>query len=267
MRAWSRPRSDPEGAAALAARLRAAGVRSCDTLEAAVGDADLVFAAVPAAAAVATATACLPWLARGCVYADPSPLAPSAKARLADELAGAGARFADVAVLGSVAAAGADVPMLAAGPGAAPLAELLGPPRFDVRVLEGPAGRAALVKLVRSVYTKGRDALVLELVLAARRLGVEREVLGSIGGPGEEVPFPELVDRILRSLAAYSGRRAQELGASAELLEEAEVDPLLTRAARERLERLEALGLRERFHGDRAASAEQVLAELERPRP
>ena len=98
-----------------------------------------------------------------------------------------------------------------------------GPVRLPGSHLDGPPGRASLVKLLRSVYMKGRDALILEMLVAARRHGVEDAVLQSIGGPGEQVPFPDLASRVVRSLALYADRRSAELAAAAELLADVNV--------------------------------------------
>jgi 3-hydroxyisobutyrate dehydrogenase-like beta-hydroxyacid dehydrogenase len=134
-------------------------------------------------------------------------------------------------------------------------------------VLDGPAGTAARLKLVRSVFMKGRDALVLEMMLAARRLGVEDEVARSIAGPGEQVPFTELSERVLRALAVHAGRRAEELDSSAALLRELGVDPLVTEAGAERLRRLAATGLRERLGGERPPDGRATLDAAEEASP
>jgi hypothetical protein len=106
---------------------------------------------------------------------------------------------------------------------------------------------------------KGRDALVLEMMLAARRLGVEDAVVRSIAGPGEQAPFADLAERVLRALAVHAGRRADELESSAELLRELGVEPTVTEAGAERLRRLAELGLRERFGGERPPSGSDTL--------
>jgi hypothetical protein len=196
-------------------------VRACASIEAAAASADAIVSAVPAGAASAVAAACAPSLRHGCVYVDPAPLAPAEKTRLAALIEAAGAQYVDLAVLVTVAASGAAVPTLAAGLRGAALERDGGSPGFDVAIVEGPAGRASLVKLVRSVYMKGRDALILEMVLAARHHGVEEVVLASIAGPGEEVPFADLAKRVITSLAVYSERRAEELEAAAYLVGEA----------------------------------------------
>jgi 3-hydroxyisobutyrate dehydrogenase-like beta-hydroxyacid dehydrogenase len=261
--AYARPRADGAAAAALAARLAAAGVRARPSIAEALEGADVVVAAVPASAAAGVAHASTPHLRPQAVYVDPAPLSPAAKEALADSVAHVGAQYADVAVLGTVVVDRHRVPMLASGPGAARWAEAATAHGLRVSVLDGAPGRASLVKLLRSVYMKGRDALVLEMVLAARRHGVEDAVMASIGGPGEQVPFPELASRVLTSLAVYAERRAGELHAAAELVADAGVEPLVTVAGAERLRRLGALGLRESFGGERPDNLDTVLAAMD----
>ena len=218
-----------------------------------------IVAAVPAAAAGEVAAACSSHLRSGALYVDPSPLPPTDKAELAAMLAAAGAQYADVAVMGTVAVDAHAVPMLAAGPGATRWAATVAPFGFRVSHVDGPPGRASLVKLLRSVYMKGRDALILEMLVAARRHGVEDAVLQSIGGPGEQVPFPELASRVVRSLALYAERRSAELTNAAELLADVDVEPLVTNAGAARLRWLADFDVRARFGDERPDDMQQVL--------
>jgi len=128
-----------------------------------------------------------------------------------------------------------------------------------VTVLPGPPGQASRVKLLRSVYMKGRDALVMEMLLAARVHGIERAVVESIQGAGERVPFPQIADRIVCAMAVHAGRRADELAMSAQLLRSSAVEPIVTEAGSERLRWIAELGLREHFGGQRPADPEVVL--------
>ena len=187
--AFARPCRDAEAARALRRRLASAGVRSCASVEETAKGADVIVAAVPAAAAGEVAAACSSHLRSGALYVDPTPLPPTDKAELAAMLDAAGAQYADVAVMGTVAVDAHAVPMLAAGPGATRWAATVAPFGFRVSHVDGPPGRASLVKLLRSVYMKGRDALILEMLVAARRHGVEDAVLQSIGGAWRTGPL------------------------------------------------------------------------------
>jgi 3-hydroxyisobutyrate dehydrogenase-like beta-hydroxyacid dehydrogenase len=226
------------------------------SLEEAVDGAALVVSAVPGAVSEEVADRVLQVLGPDACFADLSAAAPEAKERAA-------ARhdfYADGAVLGTVATSGHEVPIAAAGGGAERFRDLVAPAGLRVEVLVGAAaGTAARLKLIRSVYMKGRDALVLEMMLAARRLGLEDAVVRSIAGPGEQVPFADLSERVLRALAVHAGRRAEELDSSAALLRELGVEPTVTEAGAERLRRLAERGLRERFGGERPPSGSDTL--------
>jgi 3-hydroxyisobutyrate dehydrogenase-like beta-hydroxyacid dehydrogenase len=229
--------------------------RRSGSIEIASG-AELVISAVPGSASEEVFGQALPHLSPDTLFADLTAAAPDVK----EAAAARHHLYVDGAVLGTVATSGPQVPIAAAGEGAERFRELVSPAGLNISVLAGPAGTAARLKLVRSVYMKGRDALVLEMMLAARKLGVEDEVARSIAGPGEQVPFTELSDRVLRALAVHAGRRADELESSAALLRELGIEPLLAEAGAERLRRID--GLRERFGGERPPEGSATLDAL-----
>lgn len=256
--AWSRPRPG------LGERITVAGATPATSLQEAVEDADVVLCALPPAVAPAVALDVLGRVRSGALLADLASSTPEQKQDAARVAARGGVSYADAAVLGTVAASGASVPIVAAGDGAERLAALLRPARMRIDVIGGEAGRAARLKLVRSVFMKGRDALVLETMLAARRHGLESEVARSISGPGEDVPFPALVERVLTGLAVHAERRADELDACAALLRESGIEPIVTDAGTRRLRDPAVLGLRERLRGERPASGSTTLDAIER---
>jgi 3-hydroxyisobutyrate dehydrogenase-like beta-hydroxyacid dehydrogenase len=215
-------------------RVATAGGRPAGWREA-IGGADLVLVCVPGTACVEVAERAAPLLRQGTVWADLSTAAPEAKEAAARAVAPA--RYADVAVLGTAVASGGQVPLLASGEGANELAGAATALGLVVEAFSGPPGAAARVKLLRSVYMKGRDALVAEMMAAARAHGLDGVVAGSIRGPGEEVAFPELSARILSSLERHAARRADELAAAADLLRATGVEPVATEGAERRLRR------------------------------
>jgi 3-hydroxyisobutyrate dehydrogenase-like beta-hydroxyacid dehydrogenase len=241
-------------------RARAARSRS---LEEALGGATAVLSAVPAGASLAVAREVAPLLAEGTYFADFAPAPPAEKQQGADLIGARGALYVDVGVLGTVATSGFEVPLVLSGDGASGLGELLAREGFDADILDAPAGHATLLKLLRSVYLKGRDALIVEMMLAARRYGLEERVAESVRGPGETVPFPALADRTLRALALHAGRRADELRASGDVVAAAGVDPLGSRAASDVLRAVARLGLREAFGQERPSSGADVLAAID----
>jgi 3-hydroxyisobutyrate dehydrogenase-like beta-hydroxyacid dehydrogenase len=263
VRGYSRPRSDRRAAHSQRERAASAGITLCASAEEAVSGATVVIAAVPGAAAIEVATAAAQSLTADAIYVDPAPLSPSDKSAAAQIVAAAGGRFVDAAVLGTVATEGERVPLLCAGPGAEAWSELAQALGLNVTVLPGPAGQAARVKLLRSVYMKGRDALVMEMLLAARAHGIEKAVVDSIEGAGERIPFPQIADRIVCAMGVHAGRRADELEISAELLRSSAVEPIVTEAGAGRLRWIAELGLRDHFSGQRPQDPEAVLAAID----
>jgi 3-hydroxyisobutyrate dehydrogenase-like beta-hydroxyacid dehydrogenase len=263
LRAYTPERSQPAAVAALEARLLRAGAQRSSSLKEAVAGATAVLSVVPAGASREVAESCAPLLARGAYYVDLTAAPVADKEVAADVVAQAGALYVDAAVLGTVATSGFQVPIVACGPGAPGWRTLVEPEGLVVEVLDAPAGHATRIKLLRSVYMKGRDALILEMMVAARRYGLEEMVVRSIQGPGETVPFAALAERVLCALAVHADRRADELLASSEVVRAAGIDPVITRAGSVVLRGLAELELREVFDHERPSSANEVLAAID----
>lgn len=263
LRAYTRERAQPAAASALAERLYRAQTHRCDTLDEAITGATAVLSVVPAQASLTVVAQCAPLLQPGTYFVDFSAAPVADKKAGAVLIAEADALYVDAAVLGTVSASGFEVPILASGPGAGGWQTLVEPEGLRVEAIDAPTGDATLVKLLRSVYMKGRDALIVEMMLAARRYGLEERVADSIQGPGEQVPFPAVAERVLCALALHAERRADELLASSAVVRAAGVDPLISRAGAEVLRGVAALGLGNAFGLERPADARRVLAAID----
>jgi 3-hydroxyisobutyrate dehydrogenase-like beta-hydroxyacid dehydrogenase len=164
------------------------------------------------------------------IYADLNTASSGLKARLADQAAAAGIAFADVAVMSPVPARGLRTPMLACGPAAARFARILGDLGGRVEVLAGPPGTAAARKLVRSVYSKGLAAAVIEAIRAARAAGCEEWLRENIS---QELASASTVtlDRLEAGSVRHARRRADEMTAAADLLTDLGVAPRIAEAS------------------------------------
>jgi 3-hydroxyisobutyrate dehydrogenase-like beta-hydroxyacid dehydrogenase len=262
-RAYVPERSEPAAVTALESRLARSGTGRCRTLEEAVAGANAVLSVVPASAARTVAEQCAPLLAAGAYYVDLAATAVADKELAAVLVGHSESRYVDAAVLGTVAASGFAVPIVASGPGAEGWKKLVEREGLIVDVLDAPAGHATLLKLLRSVYMKGRDALIVEMMLAARHHGLEDHVARSIRGPGEEVAFDALAERVLCALAVHADRRADELAASGEVVRASGLDPVMSSAGSRVLRSLAALGLRDAFDHRRPSNGAAVLAMIE----
>lgn len=204
----------------------------------AVVDADVVLSVNSAKAALGAATAALPALVAGAVYADLNTTAPQLKRELAELVSGVGVLFADVALLGPVPVRGLATRTLASGDGAREFADAFRPLGMPVEVVSDRPGDAAAMKLLRSVFMKGLAAAAVESHRAAEAAGhaewLEAEIAEVIGRP--------LLDRLLEGSRAHAARRVDEMEAARALLLELGVEPRVANASLDLLADLAAGG-------------------------
>ncbi len=209
--------------------------RTSDPASAAAGS-DVVLSVNSARAAHDAAAACLPALRAETIYADLNTGPPDLKRRLATLVGGAGARFADVALLGPIPARGLQAPVLVSGDGARAFAELFEPLGMPVEVISEEPGDAAALKLLRSVFMKGLAAAVVESMQAAERAGhadwLAEEIASVIGRP--------FLARALEGSRTHAARRVDEMEAARDLLVELGVEPRIASASAAQLAELAA---------------------------
>ncbi|MBD3942286.1 NAD(P)-dependent oxidoreductase [Microbacterium sp. NEAU-LLC] len=214
-------------------------VTQSSTFAAALAGADVALSLVTGQAAESVAREALPHLADGAVYADLNTAAPEVKERIAGLAADRGLAMADVAVLAPVVRAGHRTPLLASGPGASAFARRVGPLGVPVEVIDGAAGEAARLRLLRSVFMKGLAALVLEGLGAAHAVGAEDWLRGQMAqelGPDGAA----LIDRLVEGSVRHAARREHEVRAALAALDDSGQPADMTRATLAWFERLVA---------------------------
>lgn len=163
----------------------------------------------------------------------------------------------DVALLDSLDRA-VDRPLLAiSGARASEAAAVLSRLRFDVAVAGDSVGRAAAVKLTRSLFMKSLEALVVEFRAIASGfdpgeaawLSIERS-LGTV--------FAEFADVLVASDAAHAGRRTSELRHALSFAADQGYSAVVAEAALEVLTRLADLWSARRPAAD--AAVPELLA-------
>jgi 3-hydroxyisobutyrate dehydrogenase-like beta-hydroxyacid dehydrogenase len=202
------------------------GLTRTEDAAAAVAGSDIVLSVNTGAAALAAAQAALPALSASTLYADLNTASPELKRELAEVVAGTGAPFADVALLGPVPPRGLRTPAIASGPGAQAFADVLRPLGMPIEVVSERPGDAAALKLLRSVFMKGVTAAAIESVEGAEAAGhvewVKREIAAVIGEP--------FLERLLEGSRTHAARRTDEMEAAADLLREFGVEPRIATA-------------------------------------
>lgn len=225
--------SVPTSPAAL--NLKAApAVRGARDAAEAAGRAELVVLAVTAGSDLQAAASLKGALGHGPFVMDINSVSPGVKREVAREVESAGGRYVEAAVMASIPPKGLATPMLLGGPhaeGFAPLARALG---MSAEAFSPEIGRASSVKMCRSVVIKGLEAILLESLFAARRYGVEAEVLASLTDTIPGADWPALARYMIGRAAQHGRRRAEEMDEAARTVAEAGLQPLLAMATAER---------------------------------
>lgn len=200
--------------AAVAQAVQAAGAQVHTAPGTWLAGADVVVSAVFGTVARSLFEACLPHLQDGALYVDMTTADPG-EMRECGELARRGAQgravhFVDVAITGAVNLGGKKTPLLVAGGQAGFVQELFLPFGGSVRVVGDQPGDAAALKLLRSIYTKGTEALAVECLVTAQAMGL-REPLYAVLQDIDETPLRTLMESMVRTHIPHSARRRNEV--------------------------------------------------------
>ena len=225
--------------------------------------ADVIISAVVCTDAHAAARSVAEALGDTHWYLDINSVSPGVKMSIAESLAPKGVRYVDVAVMSNVSSDLERLPLLGAGPDAEGVPGVLGVPLNYEVVSESP-GDAARIKMFRSLFVKGLEALALESMLACYPSGVHEQVLATLEGTFGKYSFPGLVKHLIERHAVHGRRRANELEEVAESLREVGVEPIMAEAAFRRMSWDVERGLQEQFDGGEDPDWLTVLAELDR---
>jgi 3-hydroxyisobutyrate dehydrogenase-like beta-hydroxyacid dehydrogenase len=102
---------------------------------------------------------------------DCNAIAPDTVREIAGVIEGAGGRFLDAGIIGPPPRGEAKTKLFVSGPGAAELEQLAGP-QLIVDVISDRISDASALKMCYGALNKGTQALWLEVLIAAQRLGV-----------------------------------------------------------------------------------------------
>ena len=218
-------------AAASAKRL---GIDIDEDIARAVGAADIVLLTITGDGLRDVVARIAPMLPERAILADLTAADPPHVIAAADMLGEHRARFVDVAIMGAVSLHGVRTPLLASGEMATDFAAKMNALGFSVSARAGSVvGDASRLKLLRSLFAKSLDALVVESMLAAEALGLRQDLIDLLGD-FDQRPLRDHIDMYLRTHPQHAGRRLVEMELAETLLLSLGLKSLTTRAAIER---------------------------------
>lgn len=258
--------NDPKLGVKIQNRARELDVTLVDSPAVLAAETDVIVSAVTADQAVRAAEAIGTHLTVRHLYADLNSVSPKAKERVAQAATANGAAFCEIAVMGPIPPYLHKAPLLLGASGAPRFQAIFEPLGMRMEIVSTDrVGRAAAVKMFRSIVYKGIEALLFECVLGAGQYGAEERVFASLSESLPGVDWKKLADYMVGRVVVHGERRAREMDEVAKTLEELGIEPMMATATARRFDWAAQSGLRERFGGEFPETYKEVLDALHEP--
>ena len=186
--------------------------------ETGIPDAGWIFSAVTADQSLQAAIDACAWLRPGQVFLDINSVSPDRKRQTSARVTATGATYVDMAVMAPVHPKGHRTPVLLAGPCDAALIDRLSSLGFAFEVVGPEPGAATAIKMVRSLFVKGLEAITVEALLAAEASGCRDYIIKSLSGSYPGLGWPAFAQYEFERTMKHGARRAAEMRESAETL-------------------------------------------------
>ncbi len=176
-------------------------------------------------------------------YAEMNSTSASAKKKIAEIIQRSNANFVEGAILSAVGETGAKAAILVSGKRAEEFSRLMNHlGLINLKYFSKEIGDASLVKMIRSIFSKGVECLLLEMLIAAKRGGVEQYLWDDIVHFMTENSFERVAKNWIRTHPVACERRYHEMVQVLETLEEIEVEPIMTQATKNFFQKSRSLG-------------------------
>ena len=258
----------PEGREMLRTRDRSGRVR-WGSLAQTAASSDCLLSTVTTSVAVAAARTVAPHLRRGQTYVDLNATAPAVKREIAGIVAATGTDFVEGAILGAIGVSGAKTKILLGGERAEEVAGRLTQAGLNTVFYSREIGRASAFKLLRSVFSKGMEALLIEYLVAGERAGIRDDLWREIVDLFTANSFEQVANNWITTHATAHERRYHEVVQVGAELRALGVEPVITAATEQFFKRSGELGLKQAFGANKPTAADVVgfIAQRAGPAP
>lgn len=218
---------DPNKADDIRERITETGSK-VGTLEEVVKNNNYILSTVITQAAKNVAQTVAPMLKPGQIYVDLNSTCPSVKVEIGRIIAATGADFVEGAILGAVGATGAETRIFTAGEKRQEIADLFNRMGMNVQPYWRQIGKASTFKMLRSIFSKGVEVLLLEMLVAAKRADIDKDLWEDITKFMTSKPFDKIGDNWMRSHAVAHERRYYEMLQVVETMKELNIEPVMS---------------------------------------
>jgi 3-hydroxyisobutyrate dehydrogenase-like beta-hydroxyacid dehydrogenase len=199
-----------------------------DSCENVVKNSSIILSTVITQVAKDVASECIKYLSPGQIYIDLNSTSPSVKIDLNKIIEPTGANFVEGAILGAVGATGANTRILTAGEKGQEVANILSKYGLNVSFYSSEIGKASMFKMLRSIFSKGIEIILLEMLVAGKRAGIEKDLWEDITHFMTSKSFDKIGSNWMQSHAIAHERRYYEMVQVIETMHEIGIQPMMT---------------------------------------
>jgi 3-hydroxyisobutyrate dehydrogenase-like beta-hydroxyacid dehydrogenase len=232
------------------------------SLKALVQGSDLIISAVTCEEAWKVAQGSCGHMRNGQIYVDLNTVTPHLKEKMNRLVAQGGAEFIEVAILGTISSYGFKSPMLACGKEAQEFGDFLNSLGFSVKVLSEKIGTASYMKMLRSIFAKGVESLLFEMLVAAEKCDLLEPVMDAIVNHMDNSSFLNIAETWIITNVMHAQRRADEMDHVIQTLKNLNMQPVMSRATQERLIKCAAMNLKEQFKDVKPLDYQTVIKSM-----
>ena len=229
-------------------KCREIGIDVVDSMELLAKDAELILVATAPSVALETAESVKPYLHKGQTYVDLNSAVPAIKKNIDSSLAEIGVDVVDGTAMSSINMDGYNAILNFSGPRARDVVKILKAYGLNANYFGDTVGEACAFKVVRSIFMKGYEAVLMECVEAAYHYGVVDNVLRSIAQYFDPKPSAAHFDLFINTDAVFAKRRGEEVDAVAKMLADDGINNIMSEAIAHKLGWISALGLSDYYN-------------------
>jgi 3-hydroxyisobutyrate dehydrogenase-like beta-hydroxyacid dehydrogenase len=247
---------------ALATVAEAQNLKIERSLKALVQGNDLIISAVTCEEAWKVAEASSRHMRKEQIYVDLNTVTPHLKEKMNRLVAQGGAEFIEVAILGTISSYGFKSPMLVCGKEAQEFGDFLNSLGFSVKVLSEKIGTASYMKMLRSIFAKGVESLLFEMLVAAEKCDLLEPVMDAIVNHMDNSSFLNIAETWVITNVRHAQRRADEMDHVIQTLKNLNMQPVMSMATQERLKKCATMNLKEQFKDVKPIDYQSVIKSM-----
>ncbi|MDI7259832.1 MAG: NAD(P)-binding domain-containing protein [Thermodesulfobacteriota bacterium] len=209
---------------------------------------DIILSTVVSHVAIEVAQEAAKFLNFEKTYSDMNSTSPTVKKKIARIIEESNANFIEGAVLSAVGETGSKASILVSGKKAEEFSRWMNRlGLINLKYFSPQIGDSSMVKMIRSIFSKGVECLLLEMLIAGRRAGIEDYLWKDIVDLMRENSFERVAENWIKTHPLACERRYHEVVQAIETLEEIGIDPVMTRSTLNFFQRSMIMGLRKKF--------------------